>query len=108
MKILISTPIHESKDYSMKRWLKSVSEIRVPKEHNWLLFMVDNSQNSNYQKKIKNYCRELNFSNYELIHLDNMLDDDEHIEERLGKSREEIRQKLLNEGINALSQKIFP
>ena len=97
MKILIGTPIHEIKDYAIRRWLKSVSEIQVDEKCQWHLFMVDNSQNSNYWKKVDKYCRQLNFVNYDLIHLDNMTDDDEHEKERLGTSREKIRQKLLHE-----------
>lgn len=97
MKILIGTPVHESKDYSMQRWLKSVSEIKVDKNHQWRLFMVDNSQNPDYWKRVDIYCKALNFVNYDLIHLNNMVDDNEHIEERLGNSREEIKQKLLKE-----------
>ena len=97
MKILIATPIHELKDYSMRRWLKSVSEIKVDNSDEWKLLMVDNSQNPNYQEKVRGYCKELGFVNYNLLHIGGMIDSDEYTQQRLGISREEIRQKLLNE-----------
>lgn len=97
MKILIGTPIHEFKDYSMKRWLKSVSKIKVDKEIKWRLFMVDNSENQAYHQKVHRYCQELNFKNYDLLHLQGMKDGDEGQAERLGKSREIIRQRVLKE-----------
>lgn len=79
----------------MKRWLKSVSEIKPSCE--WKLLMVDNSQNPDWYKKVHEYCKELNFTNYELIHLPDMKDGDDFEAERLAFSREIIREKLLNE-----------
>jgi len=92
---LIGTPIHEVKDYSMRRWLKSVSEITTDAE--WKLFMVDNSANKEWYPKIHEYCKELNFTNYELISLPDMKDGDDFEPERLACSREVIREKLLKE-----------
>lgn len=94
MRILIGAPIHEIKDYSIKRWLKAVSETVGD---NWKLLMVDNSANHNWHLKVHEYCRELNFMNYELISLKNMIDGDDYEAERLAFSRETIREKLLKE-----------
>jgi hypothetical protein len=95
MKILIGTPIHEIKDYAIKRWLKSVSEIEVDKKDSWRLLMVDNSQNKDWQERVKEYCREINFANYDLISLPDMKDGENFEAERLAFSREKIRETLL-------------
>ncbi len=95
MKVLIGTPVHESKDYGLKQWLKSVSEIEVPSSCQWLLYMVDNSPGSHYQDTIRKYCSEIGFTNYELTNLADLPDGEDGAKERLGVSREAIRQKLL-------------
>lgn len=93
MKILIGTPIHEVKDYSMRRWLRSVSEVKTDVE--WRLLMVDNSENPGWYKRVHGYCQELGFYNYDLVHLPDMKDGDTFEPERLGFSRELIREELL-------------
>lgn len=97
MNVLIGTPIHEVKDYSMRRWLKSVSELDYT---DFRLLMVDNSANPEWHLKVDEYCKELGFDNYDLIHLPNMKDGDDYEPERLGFSREKIRETVLNEGYN--------
>lgn len=93
MKILIGTPIHEIKDYSLKRWLRCVSEIKSDAECH--LMMVDNSQNPEWYKKVHDYCKELNFTNYTLIHIPDMKDGDTWECDRLGFSRQAIVDEVL-------------
>lgn len=96
-KVLIGTPIHEMKDYSIKRWLESVLRLEIDKKDYWRLLMVDNSQNKDWQERVKEYCRELNFFNYDFIGLSDMKDGSDFELERLAFSREKIRHKLLYE-----------
>jgi len=92
-KVLIGTPIHEIKNYSMERWLKSVSEIKTNIE--WKLLMVDNSENEEWYKNVYEYCKKLNFENYELIHIPNMKDEDTWECQRLGFSRQIIVDEVI-------------
>lgn len=91
-KVLLGTPIHQCKDYSMERWLKSLSKFEFPFD----LLMVDNSPNPEYLKKVHNYCQETGISSYELLHID--ISQDMVLDERLARSREIIRQKVLTGG----------
>ena len=95
MKILIGTPIHEIKDYSMERWLESVSKLEYPAD----LFLVDNSPNSDYIKKVEDYCRKYGLTNYKLTHI--VTTSDTSIDERLAKSREAIRREVLRHNYDA-------
>lgn len=95
MKILIGTPIHECKDYAMERWLKSLSNLNYPFD----LLMVDNSPNSEYQKKVHEYCKKYGLTNYKLVHID--VGRDVILDERLAQSRETIRQEILKGGYDA-------
>lgn len=99
-KVLIGTPIHEMKNYSIKRWLQNVMAIELDKNDSWRLFMVDNSQNKDWQERVKEYCRELNFSEYDLVSLPDMKDGEDFETERLALSREKIRHKLLYENFD--------
>lgn len=67
-KILIGTPIHESKDYSMKRWLKNVAALQqiTPVD----LLLVDNSPHLEYLHTVDSYCQKFGVTNYSIIHLD--------------------------------------
>jgi hypothetical protein len=98
MKILIGTPIYEPKDYAIKRWLTSVSQIELNPDDTIRLLMVDNSENDKWQDKVREYCRELNFTNYDLVHLSGMKDGQDYEDERLFASRQVIEDTLLNEG----------
>ena len=91
MKVLIGTPIRDIKEYGIRRWLKSVSELNWD---NYLLFMVDNSDTPDFSERVKKYCQEINFTKYELLHLEDM--GGRESEARLVLSREEIRKKLLS------------
>lgn len=96
--VLIGAPIHEMKDYSMKRWLRSVMDIELQRGDSWRLLMVDNSENKDWQERVKEYCREINFTNYDLVSLADMKDGPDFEAERLAFSRERIREVLLEEG----------
>jgi len=95
MRILIGTPVHESKDYSMDRWLESVSKLEYPFD----LLMVDNSPNFEYLKKIHEYCKKYGIINYKLVHTD--VGSNSILDERLAQSRELIRQEVLDQGYDA-------
>src|SRR3989344_769052 len=110
MKILIGTPIHVSKDYSIERWLENVSKLTYPAD----LLIVDNSPGLEYMKKVKKYCskygirpdRNLGQSpisngvkNYKIKHLE--LPPEQKFFERLNRSREIIRQEVLSKGYDA-------
>jgi hypothetical protein len=95
MKVLIGTPVHESKDYGMDRWIKSVSKL----DHPFDLLMVDNSINSNYVNTLHKYCKKHRVTNYKLIHID--VSQNTILDERLARSREIIRQEVLNKNYDA-------
>lgn len=95
-KILIGTPIHESKDYCMKRWLKNVA--KLIKETPADLLLVDNSPGTAYSEKVKKYCEELKL-NPEIIHFE--IWQYQSKEEKIARSREIIRQFILTHGYEA-------
>jgi len=94
-KILIGTPIHQVKDYSMERWLKSVSELEYPAD----FLMVDNSPGYDYVEKVKDYCRKYNITNYKLEHLE--INQELGADQRIGRSREIVRQEILSKDYDA-------
>ncbi|OGH24596.1 MAG: hypothetical protein A3B47_03910 [Candidatus Levybacteria bacterium RIFCSPLOWO2_01_FULL_39_24] len=67
MKILIGTPIHQVKDYSMERWLKNVA--RLQKKTPADLFLIDNSSGLDYVETVKGYCQKYGVKNYKIKHL---------------------------------------
>jgi hypothetical protein len=79
----------------MRRWLKSISEIKSKVD--WTLLMVDNSASPTWYEKVIDYCKELGFTNYTLAHLPNMKDGETWEAERLGLSRERIREEVLKD-----------
>lgn len=85
MKVLIGTPIHECKEYSIKPWLESVKNC----EGNWFLYLVDNSPTPDFTERVSEMIKGMNA---EVLHLENMPND---MEARLAPSREEIRKKFL-------------
>src|SRR3989344_9553071 len=97
MRILIGTPLHQSKDYSMARWLKNVKKLRhiTPAD----LFIVDNSPGLKYTKKVNDYCTKYGIKDYQIKHLN--LPPDQEKYERLARSREAIRQEVLSGGYDA-------
>lgn len=95
MKILIGTPVHESKDYSMDRWIASVSKF----EYSFDLLMVDNSTDPKYVNKLHGYCKKYGLSNYKLVHID--VGRDAVLDERLAQSREVIRREILDNNYDA-------
>lgn len=94
MKVLIATPVHKAKDYSMERWLRNVKELRKQTPADFL--MVDNTQGLDYAKKIQKHCTDLEIKDYELEHLDLPKSVEKH--ERITKSWEAIRKYVLNNG----------
>ncbi len=105
MKILIGTPIHESKDYCMKKWLKNVSDLRNATPADFL--MIDNSPDRLYVKKVKEYCHELGIKNYSIKHINidqkNEIEpmSGEKIHQRVAIAREPIRKEILSKNYDA-------
>jgi len=95
MKILIGTPIHECKDYAMERWLENVSKLEYPAD----FMMVDNSPGLEYVEKVKGYCTKYGIKNYKIEHLE--INQAQGADERIGRSREIIRQEVLSKGYDA-------
>lgn len=95
MKILIGTPIHISKDYAMERWLENVSKL----EYQTDLLMVDNSPGLKYVEKVKGYCKKYGITNYQIRHLE--INDQQLAAEKIGRSREIIREEILAKGYDA-------
>lgn len=97
MNILIGTPVHQVKDYSMKRWLENVAKLQL--EYPADLFMVDNSTGLNYVEKVRGYCQKYGVKNYRIKHavFDPAIDPDERIE----RSQEIIRQEVLSKEYDA-------
>lgn len=91
MKILIGTPIHEVKDYSMERWLENVSKLLQEYPADFL--MVDNTHSTDYIETVKGYCKKYGIENYKLVHID--VHKESNADERIGRSREVIRQEIL-------------
>lgn len=96
-KILIGTPIHQSKDYAMERWLQNVAKLQ--QEYPADLLLVDNSPNLEYVEKVAGYCRKYAIQNYKIDHLD--IGDLQTRDEKIARSREIIRQEILNQGYDA-------
>lgn len=95
MKIIIGTPIHQCKDYSMEKWLENVSRLEYPAD----LFMVDNSPDPEYIKKVKGYCKKYGITNYQIKHIELPKEQDKW--ERIARSREVIRTYLLSKDYDA-------
>lgn len=101
-KILIGTPIHQVKDYIIKRWLENV--VGLTRQTPADLLLVDNSPGLDYVAKVKTYCQELGLKNCHLDHLDFLqgketgLEIQEQIHKRVACSREFIRQEILVKG----------
>lgn len=95
MKILIGTPVHESKDYAMDRWVASVAKLDYPFD----LLLVDNSDNSKYVDTLHQYCKKHGITNYRLVHTD--VSPDAVLDERLAQSREIIRKEVLGKSYDA-------
>jgi len=95
MRVLLGTPIHESKDYAMDKWIASVSKFDYPFD----LLMVDNSGNIKYVDRLHEYCKKHGVINYKLEHID--IDHDAILDEKLAQSREIIRREVLDKGYDA-------
>lgn len=96
-KILIGTPIHQIKDYCMERWLENVSKLQ--KVYPADLLLVDNSPGLEYVEKVKGYCRKYGITDYKIEHIE--IPEFQTGDERIGRSREIIRQEILSGGYDA-------
>lgn len=89
-RILMSTPIHSCKDYSMGRWLEAIGKFHHPEVEE--LFLVDNSPDLTYIEYLKPLIPKhfkTTFTHIEIPFSDP--------EERVATAREEIRKKVINE-----------
>ena len=92
MKVLIGAPIHQIKDYATERWLENVSKLQL--EYPADLLLVDNSPGLGYVEKVRGYCEKYGVTNYKIKHLD--INQNQPVAERIGRSREIIRQEVLS------------
>ena len=92
--LFIGTPIRDIKEYAIYDWLDNVKNINYPK----YLYMVDNSDNPDFSKRIKKYCKKIDLTDFDLLFLGKMLGREN--EYRLACSREAIRNKILNGNYN--------
>lgn len=97
MKVLIGTPIHESKHYCVQQWLTNVAQLLAVSPAKLLL--VDNSPDLSYVDMLKDLCKKHAISDYEIIHID--VHQENGRDERIGRSREVIRQYVLDHGYDA-------
>ena len=97
MRVLIGTPIHEVKDYSMEKWLENVA--RLQRQYLADLLMVDNSPGLDYVEKVKGYCAKYGLENYTIKHIE--VHQANGADERIGRSREVIRQEILTHNYDA-------
>jgi hypothetical protein len=97
MKVLIGTPIHESKDYCMEKWLKNVAALT--KVTPARLLLVDNSPDLSYMAKVKKYCKKYELKDFDLVHID--VHQENGRDERIGRSREVVRQYILSQNYDA-------
>src|SRR3989344_4904860 len=108
MKILIGTPIHEVKDYCITRWLKNVARLQLKYPADLLL--VDNSPGLDYIEKLQSYIKKYEIKNCKIKHLE--INAAQPTAEKIGRSREIIRQEFLNGSYGALfsweSDQIIP
>ncbi len=98
MKILIGTPIHQVKDYSMERWLENVAKLKYPAD----LLLVDNSPGLDYIKRVKGYCIKYGIKSYKIKHIEfsqGMSVKEKDI--RIEASQEVIRKYVLSKGYDA-------
>lgn len=97
MKILIGTPINEIRDFCMEKWLQNV--VKLQKEYPSDLLLVDTSLGLGYVEKVKGYCKKYGITNYKMEHIEIL--EFQTGDERLGRSREIIRQEVLSGGYDA-------
>ncbi len=96
MKVLIGTPIHQTKDYVMQQWLKNVAMLDYPAD----LFMVGNTPGGpQYAKQVKGYCEKFGIKNCKIKYVDMPPEMEYH--ERVSRCQEVIRQEALKGGYDA-------
>jgi hypothetical protein len=92
MKVLIGTPIHESMDYTINRWLESLAKLS---SNDGEVLLVDSSPSSEYIERIRyKLPKEQNITT---VHIDVQT---QNLDERLAFSHEAIRQKVLDGGFD--------
>jgi hypothetical protein len=98
MRILVGTPVHASKDYSIEKWLANIALIQqiYPMD----VFIVDNSDTPRYSEILKNYCLKHKVKNYSVIHIEEV-GSRLNLDERLSISREVIRHEVLDKEYGA-------
>lgn len=97
MKVLIGTPIHESKHYCIHQWFASVAQLLKISPARILL--VDNSPDLSYVAILKKLCNKYGITDYDITHIH--VEQENGRDERIGRSREVIRQYVLHYGYDA-------
>ena len=91
MKVIIGTPIHQVKDYSIERWLKNVAALTSTTPADLLL--VDNSPGPDYVRKVKKYLSKYKIKNFIIKHL--KFPSSISTDLRIEASQETVRQYVL-------------
>lgn len=81
----------------MERWLANVSKLQ--KVYPADLLLVDNSPGFEYVEKVKDYCEKYGIKNYKIEHIE--VHQANGADERIGRSREVIRQHILSHDYDA-------
>ena len=102
MKVLIGTPVHQCKDYSMKRWLENVATLqrKTPAD----LLLMDNSLGLEYVEMVKKYCLDYAVLDHRIEHFeidDTNIDSMRARSMRVELAQEMIRREVLKGGYDA-------
>ena len=81
----------------MEEWLRNV--VALQRVTPVSVFLVDNSPDLSYVDKVKDYCEKYGVKNYKIEHID--VHQENGIDERIGRSREIIRQHILANNYDA-------
>lgn len=95
LRVLIGTPVNKVKDYSLDRWIHSISLSTYPAD----LLLVDSSDDITYIKRLESVCIKYEIKNFKIIHIE--IPTDANLDERLSKAREVIRQEILRGNYDA-------
>ncbi|MBI2634995.1 MAG: methyltransferase domain-containing protein [Parcubacteria group bacterium] len=93
LRVLIGVPIHIN--YPIEKCLGYISKLKYRAD----LLMVDTSSGLGYLEKVNGYCAKYGIKNYKIEHLE--INQEQGEDERIGRSREIIRQYVLSHNYDA-------
>lgn len=89
MRILIGTPVFESKNYDLEEWMQSLTKSSYPAD----ILIADCSVNPNFVKKIEHLCQKFRLNNYKIKHIN--VGKWQPADEKFGRLREIIRKEAI-------------